>query len=199
VKIPDTKHVVRAAIFVTAVILLTTLGESPINNFERLAESPGGFAILVTLYAIALSIPFVPGVEIGILLMWQYGVLGVVIVYLASVLGLMADFSARSILHKSSRLGPFRRRWSSQFDRLIARRPGRKYLAMGVLLNLPGNTLVGGGGGCRPSCRSEWQIPIFPRSSDDCNCADTRSDSFRRSDGRVFDSIHIGPQGGSPS
>lgn len=126
---------------------------------------------ITVLYAVLLAIPFVPGVELGWVVMMFFGAKGTVIVYLATVLALALSFGI-------GRLVPFR--WvvwllrslhlhrAEQYSlRIAAVPPGQRlgimiesapgpsvsrllrfrYLLLAVLFNLPGNALIGGGGG----------------------------------------------------
>ncbi|WP_135503793.1 hypothetical protein [Roseovarius aestuariivivens] len=123
------------------------------------------------LYTLALAVPFVPGVEIGLALMAVLGLKVVPLVYLCTIAGLCLAFLAgRSIplasLARLARDAHLRRTEDllCRFDRVPAARklafllrivPGRvsavllrhRYLALLVLINLPGNVLIGGGGG----------------------------------------------------
>ncbi|MDX1605028.1 MAG: hypothetical protein R3202_02480 [Candidatus Competibacterales bacterium] len=129
------------------------------------------YALAFLLYALLLSIPFVPGVELGWVLMMLLGPRGVVGVYLATVGGLLLSFWAgRAIpllacgrllewLHLGraaqfiARLQPLDA--DQRLRLLVLRAPVRivpfllrhRYLALAVAFNLPGNTLLGGGGG----------------------------------------------------
>ena len=123
------------------------------------------------LYAMLLAVPFVPGIEIGLALLLMQGAAIAPFVYLATVLGLLLAFcvgqfiSARSLARAFADLG-MRRVAGSILDlaplspparvaRLEARLPRQlarplvrwRYPMVAVLLNLPGNGAMGGGGG----------------------------------------------------
>ena len=127
--------------------------------------------VLLLVYAGLLAIPFVPGVEIGVSLFVLMGAQIAPIVYLATVLGLTIAFMAGrhvppnvlrsflldlrmvractlldtiSPLSTRRRLAYLRRalpgwmgNWPLQF----------RYVALALLINLPGSSLFGGGGG----------------------------------------------------
>ena len=123
------------------------------------------------LYALLLAVPFVPGAEIGIALMVMLGPPIAVLVYLCTVAGLSLSFvlgrliphrvlarTARDFrLEQTARLleaiEPLNR--NQRLDLLISISSKRllpwllryRYLALAVALNVPGNYLVGGGGG----------------------------------------------------
>ncbi len=128
------------------------------------------FTILAT-YIILISIPFVPGIEIALSLMMLRGPEVVIWVYLATVIGLFLSFLAGQYLsykylHKLfhdlqmkrtcqllEKLHPLSRKERLNIikDKLpIILRPfiveGR-YVAVAAILNIPGNALIGGGGG----------------------------------------------------
>ncbi|WP_342075862.1 hypothetical protein [Yoonia sp. SS1-5] len=122
-------------------------------------------------YAILIAIPFVPGIEIGIALLLMKGAAIAPFVYLATVVGLSAAFVVGQTLsldwlHKvfadlhmlrACRLLDGIKRHSTQerlamlTDRLprwLARPLVQyRYVTIGLLINMPGTSLIGGGGG----------------------------------------------------
>jgi hypothetical protein len=128
-----------------------------------------------------LSLPFVPGVELGILLMCTFGKEGIVFVYLATVAGLSLAFLIGRLVPRRwidsglERLGDSRS-CSSQSDEIEkmadCMSAGRKhipswlksylvkyrYLTIAVLINLPGNYILGGGGGISIACGTSRRI-----------------------------------------
>ena len=129
------------------------------------------FAFALAAFIVLLSVPFLPGVELGWALMMIAGAPGVALVYGAALFGLSLSFlagrhiplpvAARALVwlrfHRAgawvSRLAPLPPQ--AQLELLLQAAPRRwvpvlvrhRYLALLVLLNLPGNTLLGGGGG----------------------------------------------------
>lgn len=123
------------------------------------------------LYTLLLAIPFVPGVEIGLALIAMLGPPIVLLVYLCTLVGLSLSFLVGRLiplgglirlldeLHLSrtseilKTVEPLSGEQRLAF--LMARAPNRilpfllrrRYLALAVVLNLPGNFLIGGGGG----------------------------------------------------
>ncbi len=130
--------------------------------------------LLALIYATVLAMPFVPGMELGVLLMVALGPRGVVLVYAASLLGLSVSYAAGRWLPlhwtpaRRLNVDPAKARLdtTSQLQslvsghclarrlptRLMARLATHRYLAFAVSLNLPGNMVVGGGGGIALLC-----------------------------------------------
>lgn len=109
---------------------------------------------ITLLYALLLAIPFVPGLEIGIIIMLLFGVQGVFAAYIATVSGLTLSFLIGLKLSRTLKSRTLIERWFSwkKIDLILGKSWANKvlkyrYLLLGLLLNLPGNTLLGGGGG----------------------------------------------------
>ena len=122
-------------------------------------------------YVLASVIPFVPGAEIGLGLMMMLGSGICFLVYLSTVVALSLAYligrlvPARATARAFAFFGLSRARdlvlemeplgAEERLELLTARAPRRiipvllrhRYLALGVAFNLPGNTLLGGGGG----------------------------------------------------
>ena len=123
------------------------------------------------LYALLLAIPFVPGAEIGIALIVMLGPPIAVLVYLCTLTGLTLSFvigrlipvsvlvrlardcrlekTARLLesiepLNRNQRLGLLLKLSPNRFFPMLLR---YRYFALAVALNVPGNYLIGGGGG----------------------------------------------------
>lgn len=123
------------------------------------------------IYILAVAIPFVPGAEFGFALILALGAPIVVLVYASMVAALTLSYMlgrfvpAHSMAALFDFLGFRRARQlvldmaplgaAERLELLTARAPRRiipfllrhRYLAFAVVLNLPGNTLLGGGGG----------------------------------------------------
>lgn len=123
------------------------------------------------IFGLLVAIPFVPGVELGITLIAMFGPPIVFLVYLSTLIGLSISFiigrliSLRSLvtlfenlkLKRSSQLlnkvEPLK--MEDRLGFLISQAPSRlvpflirhRYIALAILVNLPGNILIGGGGG----------------------------------------------------
>jgi hypothetical protein len=122
-------------------------------------------------YILASVIPFVPGAEIGLGLMMMLGSSICFLVYLSTVVALSLAYLIGRLVPARATAGAFaffglsRARdlvlemepldAEERLQLLTARAPRRiipvllrhRYLALGVAFNLPGNTLLGGGGG----------------------------------------------------
>ncbi|PWE34212.1 hypothetical protein DDZ14_00390 [Maritimibacter sp. 55A14] len=126
---------------------------------------------LLWCYALLLAIPFVPGVEIGLAVLMAYGAAGAPFVYLATCLGLLLAYCVGRFLPVASLIAVFRDLHMRRACELLSRMepldgPARlallrghlperlapaalkwRYLALALLINLPGNAVIGGGGG----------------------------------------------------
>lgn len=127
--------------------------------------------VAAALYTVLLAIPFVPGAEIGLALIAALGAPIAFLVYVCTVAGLTLSFLAgrvvpltglirvseevglqrlTGLLKAVEPLGPQQR-----LTFLAEKAPNRylpfllrhRYLALAVALNVPGNFLIGGGGG----------------------------------------------------
>jgi hypothetical protein len=126
---------------------------------------------VAVLYALLLAIPFVPSVELGWVVMMFFGAKGTVVVYVATVLALALSFGIGRLVPSrwvAWLLRCLHLHRAEQFALRIAAVPSGKrlgvmmesapgpsisgllrfrYLVLAVLFNLPGNALIGGGGG----------------------------------------------------
>lgn len=125
---------------------------------------------LLALYALLIALPFVPGVEIGLALLMAEGPGVAPWVYLATLLGLSLAFAAGTLIPTAplqraladlhlvrpsrmlARLDPLD--GDARLALLTAAAPRRlgpatrfRYLVLALLVNLPGNAVLGGGGG----------------------------------------------------
>ncbi len=131
----------------------------------------GILVMLLVVYALLIAVPFVPGVEIGLSLLMLEGVWIAPLIYGATVIGMLLAYSAGewmpySRLHRLFadlhmhricallvRLQPLDR--TERIVLLQDRAPHwlrpfvsrYRYLLLAILINLPGNAVVGGGGG----------------------------------------------------
>ncbi|WP_347311879.1 hypothetical protein [Defluviimonas sp. SAOS-178_SWC] len=128
-------------------------------------------ALLLVAYALLIALPFVPGAELGITLMMVEGAAIAPFIWAATLSGLalaygvgsllpdpmlrrfLADLGLRRAADLVATLQPLDR--AARLDFLGARLPrrlsplvrGQRYVLLALLINLPGNTLLGGGGG----------------------------------------------------
>ena len=140
----------------------------------EIARGRWGTGVLVTgglIYILLLSLPFVPGVELGVLLMCAFGKEGIVFVYFATIVGLSLAFLMGHMFPKKwvesllKKLG-FSQTRDKQSDEIVSMLDNflrhkkwlrtlilnYRYLVIGVLFNMPGIYLIGGGGGISLVC-----------------------------------------------
>ncbi len=122
-------------------------------------------------YSALLAVPFVPSVEIGLAIIGLLGIRIVPLIYVCTVAGLTLSFLVGRLLPFSWIVGFFNflkfKRVSAflaklepldtqaRLDFLVGQAPNRavplllqhRHLTLAVLLNLPGNIVLGGGGG----------------------------------------------------
>lgn len=101
-------------------------------------------ALLV--YAILLALPYFPSVEIGFAIMVIFGKPGITFAYAATLIGLLVAFLIGKLIQKHGLVNHvFYRVWKSEFTTKLASKS--PFLALIMLINLPGNIVLGGGGG----------------------------------------------------
>lgn len=127
--------------------------------------------ISAALYSLLLAVPFVPGAEIGIAMMVMLGPRIALLIYLCTLAGLSLSFvlgrlvPITVLIHLAKDLKLERTRSlledieptdrNERLNLMIARAPKRllpmllryRYLGLAVALNIPGNYVIGGGGG----------------------------------------------------
>jgi len=139
----------------------------------------------IGLYILLMALPFMPGIEVGLALMMVLGSKGVVLVYICTLLALSISFaigrlvscrtmcSVLSWLHFDKacalveQIEPMSPQQRLEF--LYQRAPARvvpflldhRYLTIAALLNLPGNALIGGGGGIGLIAGMSKIIPFY--------------------------------------
>ena len=139
--------------------------------FEQGGLRLGMLALFLLAFALLIAIPFMPGIEIGLSLLVLEGPSIAPFVYLATLAGLclafaagewmphgglrrtLADLGLRRACMLLDALEPLDRR--GRLDLLQQRAPRwlrpltsrYRYLLVALLVNLPGNALLGGGGG----------------------------------------------------
>ena len=139
----------------------------------------------IGLYILLMALPFMPGIEVGLALMMVLGSKGVVLVFACTLLALSISFAigrlvscrtmcsvlswlhfdkARAMVEQVEPMSPQQR-----LEFLYQRAPARvvpflldhRYLTIAALLNLPGNALVGGGGGIGLIAGMSRIIPFY--------------------------------------
>jgi hypothetical protein len=125
----------------------------------------------IVLYILLTAIPFVPGVELGLALIFAFGVRIVPVVYAATIAALLLSYCAGRLIPDRWLAAGFH--WlgmqraaamidslsglqgEARINQLLERAPQRfvpwlirhRFLALIALINLPGSALLGGGGG----------------------------------------------------
>lgn len=115
-------------------------------NFENETIPISYLVIGTILYSLVLIIPYFPSLEIGLVMMIWFQEPGVIIIYSATVLSLTIAYLVGS---KMKRNNFFNEMFNHLIkfkvtDQLSKKHP---YLSLVFLLNMPGNTVLGGGGG----------------------------------------------------
>ena len=106
-------------------------------------------------YGLLLMLPFVPALELGLLLMSIYGADGIIGAYVATVSALMLSFLIGGQFRKNrgasneswivvGKLAPIRYLLVKMLYKKVSHRP---YMSLALLLNMPGNVVLGGAGG----------------------------------------------------
>ena len=125
-------------------------------------------------YGLLLSLPFIPGIEVGLLLRALFGKEGILVVYLSTLMGLTLSFIVgysipeprlatrlKSVI--SAEPETMGLEWMNRQIQIVVNSdrlrkwlridfPGIRYLALAILFNLPGNFILGGGGGIALLC-----------------------------------------------
>lgn len=167
----------KILLFITIVVAANFLAHAIADGLDfRISPSNDDMvhrAIMTSaaVYTLLLAAPFVPGAEIGIAMMVLLGPQIAFLVYVCTVTGLVMsfllgrliplirlaplaeDFRLRRLADLLRQIEPLKREDIPAF--LASNAPNRyihallqyRYLALAVLLNVPGNFLIGGGGG----------------------------------------------------
>ena len=172
----DTKLAKFAALLVV-ILLLNTGGAwlAALANVQIWPEHLGMieliWATMAVAYVVLMSMPFVPGIEVGLVLMFMLGDGGILLIYLATQLSLSISFwlgqmvpaeklaqalsffgfSKMADLLKQSQAVTCDQRayWLSEhFDSRIGRwLANHQGVSLAILINMPGNSFIGGAGG----------------------------------------------------
>lgn len=148
------RHLVllRTALVLAAVIVaVLQLAGTPPLWLQQGSDSALVLVATCVIYALVLAIPFVPSVELGLLIMVLFGPPGAAGAYLATCTGLS---SAYLIGRRLGRAAPLDRITLLKTYRARLKAPSAglpagllPVLSLMTLLNMPGNTAIGGGGG----------------------------------------------------
>lgn len=159
---PRRRWSMGAVVLVVAVaaIVAARLDVSPTLSalLDQASTSRGAVWALLLLYTVLLVLPFVPGAEIGLALLVVFGAVMALPVYTATVLALSIAFGAGRLAARFRNPAPFGKVPPAP-DALVALADGLRHrpwlhrlmrfrwLALALLINMPGNTVIGGGGG----------------------------------------------------
>ena len=160
------------------IIIFLYYGSEQIVNFFAFQMWPRHVDMIIYLlfssaaaYVVLMAVPFMPGIEMGILIMMMFGRPGILLVYLCTLLALTLSFlagshlpprilarvldwfhldRARDLVMDLAPLGPEKR-----LHLLLGSTPTsvvpfllrHRYLFIACLLNLPGHAFIGGSGG----------------------------------------------------
>ncbi|GAB5446381.1 hypothetical protein [Gymnodinialimonas sp.] len=157
-----------------AAVQLMSLSMALTERLPDASQGPMQGALLLTalaLYALMIATPFVPGVEIGVALLLLRGASIAPAVYLATLAGLILAFVIGRLVPPATLARTFRdlrlRRAAELITRNATLAPGEReaalrrrlprllrapltrwrYATLALLINLPGNAFLGGGGG----------------------------------------------------
>jgi len=127
--------------------------------------------VAIVVYVLWMALPFVPGIELGLALMIMLGTRGIVLVYFCTLMSLSLSFTIGRLIPLNSfarflgwlhlykawdlvlQLEPLNSEEKLNFllrsapSKIIPFLVKHRYLMIAVALNLPGNVLIGGGGG----------------------------------------------------
>ncbi|MDZ4096115.1 MAG: hypothetical protein U1D35_14540 [Paracoccaceae bacterium] len=152
--------------------LLITWAIENTETMQATTQMPKVILVLLLLaYAVMIAMPFVPGIEIGLSLMLLQGGVVAPWVYLATLMGLMLAFCMGAkvpyrIMHQilfdlhltrackliekiepldsAARLALLQQRLPARIAPFAIR---NRNLVLALLINMPGNSVIGGGGG----------------------------------------------------
>lgn len=167
----------RFSLVVAAIVLLNIGASSVIERLEiqiwpeHLDLVDRVVLTGVILYICLMALPFLPGVEIGLAFMMMLGTKGIVLIYVCTLIALAIAFGlgrifpahlllsflrwlhltrAEALLRSFDATAPEARleflaeKASTGVASILLR---QRYLLLALLLNLPGNVVIGGGGG----------------------------------------------------
>jgi hypothetical protein len=125
----------------------------------------------IAVYVVLLALPFVPGIEVSLAVLAAFGKEAALLIYVASIIALILSYLLGRLVPLRFIASFFQYLGMAQAEELVGRleplsknerlsllvesAPKRivptlirhRYIAIAVMLNLPGNALLGGGGG----------------------------------------------------
>jgi len=187
----EKKRYVRIAIVLAIILLLNIAGTwvGHLVNFQLFPrhDSILNAVILgaVAIYVLLMATPFMPGIEIGLAIMVLFGSKSALLIYLATLLALSISYlvgryfplplvhrllnwlyltRASELIKQMEQIDP-----SQRLKFLYSKAPARfsslflkhRYAAIAIILNVPGNALIGGGGGIGLVVGMSRLIPFY--------------------------------------
>jgi len=170
-------RILKISLLVVVLVALHFLGEwLELRINEQIIPQHGPMLDLlmlgiVLIYILLMAVPFMPGIEIGLGLMMLFGSKGAVLVYLSTLAALSVSYLAGQRispglvcrflqwlhldrahalvrqLEPLSRVERLKLLQDKLPDKLALFLVNHRYLTIAVVLNMPGNALIGGGGG----------------------------------------------------
>ena len=168
---------IKILLLITVVVLLNSGGGWLAHqiNFQLYPRHEPYLHLVILgsfgLYILLMTLPFMPGIEIGLTLMLFLGSKGVILVYCCTLIALSISFligqriplqkfakflgwlhlkKARDLILEMEPLTPSERvaiLHKKAPARIVPHLLNHRYLAIALLLNLPCNAVIGGGGG----------------------------------------------------
>ena len=164
------KKLVAYLLIITAGVLLVRGYLPEVNSIHaqwvEYRDSLGfsSFIIGLALYTLLLAIPFVPGIELALILLLLFGEKWVFFIYFATIIGLTLSFYAGRTLRNKHGIDPSEWSYIKTLFKKLKETPGSTsnsrlgslvkspILSLAILLNMPFNTAIGGGGGIAFGC-----------------------------------------------
>lgn len=139
----------------SSIVYLLTGGHETLATYIEASALPLGVWLLITcsLYTLVLMVPFAPGLELGVLIMAIFGLPGILGAWLATVIGLSLAFVIGTLASDTYLISRIKQKLANSENdpnaiRWIKKRFAQfSYLSIALLLNVPGNVVLGGGGG----------------------------------------------------
>ncbi len=172
-------------IFISIAVVLWWLDmTSLISNLNQDNSQAGLYLLILSClcYALLVMLPFVPGVELGYVIMMAFGLEGIIAVYISTAfslsLGFLIGYFSRdhtviavlknklerqnNSLHNTNIYSNSAYKKGAQLITYILKRfRSQPYFAVFLLLNLPGNALIGGGGGIALMAGASGQLQPY--------------------------------------
>lgn len=176
-RVPYAKLAVKIGIVLALLAALYLAGSWMVERIESqlspLYRGYGDIVLFVVtgIYILLMTVPFVPGIELGLALLMILPMKGIAVVYFSTLSALCLSFligqciptraigglldwlhlqRARDLIERLEPLAP-----REKLNLLVQMAPARaipfllrhRYIAVAVAFNIPGNYLIGGGGG----------------------------------------------------